>query len=268
MPLQLHNILKTFLLSLSTKIGKNLRQFRNHFSALIQIFLKKCQSNFGMHMASPNMTLWTSKEDGSSLVKRGTTNLKLTTHMVREKIPFVTNIVFESSLLDLQNNQPKKNKSFLICFFETGPPDKDDEEFTKFVSKHKTPDESLPEARRSITPDHAQHLALTYNMWMYRSTLQKRAQLEDAIYWGYVGALKDLATQCMHREQQGQYRFCKNIFREFFDALAPITNVKYIWDFEELEEIKKKRLEMYTKWATAKQEIWDKHGMDAVAHDI
>ncbi|ETO34247.1 hypothetical protein RFI_02847 [Reticulomyxa filosa] len=94
------------------------------------------------------------------------------TYCPRKKA-FYDKYLFESSLLDLQNNQRNKkphcNKKIKIFWlaFETGPPNKD-EEFTKFVNK--THDQQLPAARRSITSDYAQHLALTYNMWMYSST--------------------------------------------------------------------------------------------------
>ncbi len=87
----------------------------------------------------------------------------------------------------------------------------------------------MPRAARRITPDRAVHLALTYNQWMYRSTAQKRAQLEDAIYHGYVSAIKDTLEQCLMKETQEFFRFCRPLYKAYFDAIAPMNNLQFLW---------------------------------------
>lgn len=145
-----------------------------------------------------------------------------------------------------------------------GNPDLDDEEFLHFVADKRIPEELVPKAMRVITPDRAQHLALTYNGFMYRSTIQKRAQLEDVIYWGYLDALRCTLFQCLAKEGGESYRFCRPLYRKYLDALAPITNFKFLWEEEDVDKQKELRLRTYQRWNAKKKKLWDEEGFAAI----
>jgi len=145
---------------------------------------------------------------------------------------------------------------------EYGEPDLENESFLYFLDKYRVSDDEMPVAARVITPDRAQHLALIFNQYMYRSTIQKRAQLEDAIYWGFVEALRQTLNQCMCKEGGEAYRFCRPFQKAYFDALAPVTNIKWLWDEEDIENAKKRRLQMYSRWVKNKKLLYEKHGLN------
>merc|ERR1712099_216211 len=88
-------------------------------------------------------------------------------------------------------------------------------------------------------------------MGMYRSTIQKRAQLEDAIYW----------------EVGEAWRFCRPFQKAYFDALAPVTNIKYLWDEQDIQNAKKRRLQMYSRWVKNKKLLYEKHGLNIDIED-
>ena len=164
----------------------------------------------------------------------------------------------------LFNNFYKQTNNILTY---TGDPNMEDENFLEFVRENRVPDNEMPKAARVITEDRAVHLALTYNNWMYRSTKQKRAQLENAIYWGYVSALRQTLHQCMVKESFEGFRFCRPLYRAYLDAMSPITNITYLWEEEDIENLKQKRLQIFERWNRKKQEMWDKHGLDSIEEE-
>eukprot|EP01084_Bolivina_argentea_P196863 337456_1 len=151
---------------------------------------------------------------------------------------------------------------------EYGEPDMENVDFLNFLEKYRVSDDEMPVAARVITPDRAQHLALTFNQFMYRSTIQKRAQLEDAIYWGFVETLRQTLNQCMCKEGGEAYRFCRPFQKAYFDALAPVTNIKWLWDEKDIENAKKRRLQMYSRWVKNKKLLYEKHGVMIDLEDI